>query len=223
MKKYFITGTDTDAGKTVAAKAVLDRLAVQQLQTIAMKPVASDCVATEAGLRNADAETLRAAMTLSADYQLTNPYAFAEPIAPHIAAANSRQVIKKSVLLQAYQQLLARQPDAIVVEGAGGWLLPLSDALMMPDVVSAMQAEVILVIGLKLGCLNHALLSAQAIQHQGLRLKGWISVNTDARSMPYQAANIETLRQHIDAPPLGHIDYCADWQQQNLAKYLQPL
>ncbi|RUO77599.1 dethiobiotin synthase [Idiomarina seosinensis] len=221
MKQYFITGTDTDSGKTVAAKAVLDRLKNVGYKTLAMKPVASGCHQHQHQLQNVDAETLREAMTLDCDYSLTNPYAFEPAIAPHIAAAEAGVKISAEVLKRTHQQLLTMDPDALVIEGAGGWKLPLSETLMMPEFVAAIDAEVILVVGLKLGCLNHALLSAQAILADGLSIAGWIAVNTQPQPMPYVEQNLETLRRCLPAPCIGELPYLADWQQQDLSRYIK--
>ncbi|MGM0525421.1 MAG: dethiobiotin synthase [Pseudomonadota bacterium] len=221
MKQYFITGTDTDSGKTVAAKAVLDSLKKRDFKTLAMKPVASGCHQHKQQWRNIDAETLREAMTLDCDYSLTNPYAFAPAIAPHIAAAEANVEISVEVLKQAHQQLLGMNPDALVIEGAGGWKLPLSHTLMMPEFVATIDAQVILVVGLKLGCLNHALLSAQAILADGLSIAGWIAVNTQPQPMPYLAQNLETLRRSLPGPCIGELPYLPDWQQQDLSRYIK--
>lgn len=221
MNQYFITGTDTDSGKTVAAKAVLDSLRSGGYETLAMKPVASGCHQHQQQWRNIDAEILREAMTLNCDYSLTNPYAFEPAIAPHIAAAEANVEISVEVLRQAHRKLLDRNPDALVIEGAGGWKLPLSETRMMPEFVAAIDAQVILVVGLKLGCLNHALLSAQAILADGLSIAGWIAVNTQPQPMPYLAQNLETLRRSLPAPCIGELPYLSDWQQQDLSRYIK--
>lgn len=225
MKRYFISGTDTDAGKTVAAKALLDKLKQQNHQTLAMKPVASGCQwqtnEVAAGQwQNADALILREAMTLVCDYSLTNPYAFQPAIAPHIAAAQAGREITLSQLRQTFEALARMQPDALVIEGAGGWQLPLSDSLFMPEFVKTVEAEVILVVGLKLGCINHALLSAQAITASGVNLAGWVAVDTHAETMAYRSENMATLRQHIGAPCLGEVPFRANWQEQDLSEFI---
>ncbi len=219
-KRYFITGTDTDAGKTVAAKALLDALNQQQLQTLAMKPVASGCEWQQDRWMNADARVLRAAMSMECDYPLTNPLAFEPAIAPHIAAQLAAIEITSERLQQSLTEVLALQPDALVIEGAGGWELPLSRTYTMPEFVQTSGAEVILVVGMKLGCLNHAVLSARAITADGCKLAGWIAVDTGAEPMPFRQQNIDTLQQRLNAPCLGEIPHTPDWQQRNLSQYL---
>lgn len=228
MKSYFISGTDTDAGKTVVAKALLDKLKQLGQQTLAMKPVSAGCDwvpdatdgVAEGQWQNSDALILRQAMTMNCDYALTNPYAFAPPIAPHIAAAEAGRPITLAQLLTGFEQLVKMQPDALVIEGAGGWLLPLGDDLYMPDFVKRINAEVILVIGLKLGCLNHALLSARAITAAGIKLAGWVAVDTQPQAMDYRGENVAALRQHLNAPCLAELPYLINWQQQDLSELI---
>lgn len=222
-KTYFVTGTDTDAGKTVAAKALLDYLNHHGLSTLAMKPVASGCRWQNQSWINDDARALRAAMSLSCPYALSNPFAFEPAIAPHIAAHQAGTDITLARLMSTVNELQALQPQALVIEGAGGWELPLSDTLRMPTFVKACNAEVILVVGLKLGCLNHALLSERAIVADGLKLAGWIAVDTGPEVMPCRDENVATLTKRLKSPCLAELPFVADWQHQDLSSYLSGL
>lgn len=222
-KTYFVTGTDTDAGKTVAAKALIDHLNHHGLSTLAMKPVASGCQWQSQQWVNDDARALRAAMSLTCPYALSNPFAFEPAIAPHIAAKQAGTDITLAELMSALNQLRALQPQALVIEGAGGWELPLADDLRMPTFVKASDAEVILVVGLKLGCLNHAVLSERAIIADGLHLAGWIAVDTGPEAMPYRDENIATLTQRLTSPCLAELPFIANWQHQDLSSYVSGL
>ena len=219
---YFITGTDTDAGKTVAAKAMLDHLNYHGHRTLAMKPVASGCEWQDNRVINADAAVLRKTMSEHCPYELTNPYTFRPAIAPHIAAALEHTPIKLDVLIQALTQLKSYRPDSLVIEGAGGWELPLGEDLTMPAFAEAANASVVIVVGMKLGCLNHAVLTERAVIDDGLTVAGWIAVDTQADKMAFRDENIKTLKQRLRSPCLGEIPYIPDWAQQNLAEYLQP-
>lgn len=229
-KTLFVTGTDTDAGKTVATKAILDSWRQQNLATLAMKPVASGCEWHNQWV-NSDALIHRQAMTMDCPYSLSNPYAFEPAIAPHIAAQEAGVEIKLEHLLESYQQLCQLAPDRIVIEGAGGWQLPLSAQLMMPEFVQALNAaksvnentEVVIVVGLKLGCLNHAMLTEQAIKACGLKVAGWIGCHSSPEPMPYLAANLTTLEQCLEAPKLGIIEHTLNWQNSDLSCALKGL
>jgi dethiobiotin synthetase len=201
----FITGTDTGIGKTWASCVLLHALRERGLSAIGMKPVASGCRETREGLRNEDAEALIRASDPQPLYADCNPFAFAEPIAPHLAATLIGQPVTPESIRAAYTRL-ASQADRVIVEGVGGWAVPMSDNSMQVDIVRALEIPVILVVGLRLGCLNHALLSARAIIADGCRLIGWIANRIDP-DMPFSAANTETLRQRIVAPLLGVLEY----------------
>lgn len=221
MKVYFITGTDTDAGKTVVTQAVLQHLADKGLKTLAMKPVASGCEWDGERWINSDAVNARRHMTLECDYSLTNPYAFEPAIAPHIAAEEAGVSLSLEGLLKHFKQLADLNPDAIVVEGAGGWLLPLSEQLMMPEFVKAINAEVILTVGMKLGCLNHAMLTEQAIFSSSVPVLGWITNQPTVEPMARLEQNITTLKHRMATAQLGSIAFDADWQQCALGSRVQ--
>ncbi len=202
---YFITGTDTGVGKTRSAAALCHAFAARGLRVAAMKPIASGCERSANGLRNQDAQALQAAMNVRADYADVNPYAFEPAIAPHIAAAHSGTAIDFAVLDRSFERLRL-QSDVLIVEGAGGWLTPLDKGRSFSDLAQRWQLAVILVVGLRLGCLNHALLSRDAIERSGLRLSGWVCNRLEPH-MPEEAANIATLRERLAAPCLADLPF----------------
>lgn len=202
---FYISGTDTGIGKTWASCALLAGLRAHGMRATGMKPVASGCRDTPQGWRNADAEALIAASDPAPTYEDCNPFAFEAAIAPHIAAALVGSQIVLEPILAAHSRLAAHT-DRIVVEGVGGWAAPLSDSIMQADLVRALELPVILVVGLRLGCINHALLSARAIAADGCVLAGWIANRIDP-AMTQVEENLQTLRQRIAAPLLGVLDY----------------
>ncbi|HEU4664207.1 MAG TPA: dethiobiotin synthase [Dokdonella sp.] len=204
----FVTGTDTGVGKTYASVALLRALRARGSLASGMKPVASGCEATPHGLRNEDALALIAASDPRPDYPTCNPFAFEPPIAPHLAARAVGIEVRLAPIRAAYEDLRARA-DRIVVEGVGGWMAPLSDHLMQADLARALGLDVVLVVGLRLGCINHALLSARAIAADGGRLAGWIANRIDPM-MAVVEGNIATLRARIDAPLLGVLDHAPE-------------
>lgn len=197
----FITGTDTGVGKTLVSCALIHAFRLQGLRVAGMKPVASGAEPTLQGLRNEDALALQAAANVQADYTLINPYCFAPAIAPHVAAREAGVSIDLPVLTAAYQQLAA-QADQVVVEGAGGWRVPLEPQGYLSDFAEALRMDVVLVVGLRLGCLNHAVLTAEAIVRGPCRLVGWVANQVEADFEPL-AANLDTLRQCLPVPCLG--------------------
>ncbi|AAV82161.1 dethiobiotin synthase [Idiomarina loihiensis] len=219
MNTYFIAGTDTDAGKTVAACAFVQYLVKQSQQVAVMKPVASGCHWQNGQLVNEDALNLMRQSNTSFDYDRVNPYTFEAAIAPHIAAADSGVVIDKERLLKAVDWFHERPIDSLVIEGAGGWQLPLASGLRMPQVVKEVNAKVVLVVGLKLGCLNHALLSLQSIKQEGCDVAGWIAVQTGPEPMPRQAENLASLRELLDEKELASIPYLPGWTEEDLSIY----
>jgi dethiobiotin synthetase len=204
----FVTGTDTGVGKTVASVALLDALAAAGRRAVGMKPVASGCRPTETGWRNEDAEALLAASVPVPAYADVNPYAFADPIAPHVAAADAGVRITLDPLRSAFGRLAA-QADVVVVEGVGGWMAPLADDLMQADLARALGLPVVLVVGLRLGAINHALLTARAILADGCVLAGWIANRIDPQ-MARAEATLDCLRARLPAPLLGVLDHAQD-------------
>lgn len=208
IRAAYVTGTDTGIGKTRASRVLLANLRARGLRASGMKPVASGCEAAPEGLRNEDAQHLIAASDPRPAYADCNPYAFAPPIAPHIAAREAGREITLDPIRGAYARIAAAA-DRVVVEGVGGWMAPLSDTLMQADLVRALELPVILVVGLRLGCLNHALLGARAVRADGCRLFGWIANRVDP-AMDRADENIATLRARIDAPLLGVLAFTPD-------------
>jgi len=196
-RTLFITGTDTDAGKTYVACALLRRLREQGLAARGFKPVASGCTRTDAGWRSADALDLIAASSSAAVYEDHNPYAFGPAIAPHLAAAEAGVAIQPERLSAAHARLALGQ-DWLIAEGAGGWLTPLGADLSLGDWVAAQGWPVLLVVELRLGCLNHALLSAEAIRRR-TRLAGWVA-NIRNPGMDRLDANLAELEARLGAP-----------------------
>lgn len=218
MNGVFVAGTDTGIGKTWSSCVMLAALRARGLRAVGMKPIASGCRVTTMGLRNEDAEALIAASTTAPAYADCNPFAFAAPIAPHLAAAMDAVELTLEPIQNAYAQLAAGA-DRIVVEGVGGWAVPLSDTLMQADLVRALDLPVILVVGVRLGCLNHALLSVRAIDADGCRCVGWIANRIDAE-MAFAAANIDALCERIAAPLLGVLDHAPDAETKQFAHAL---
>ncbi|MEJ0037237.1 MAG: dethiobiotin synthase [Gammaproteobacteria bacterium] len=203
----FITGTDTEVGKTVVATAIIRSLVEAGYRIAGMKPIAAGAEATPAGLQNADAAALRAAANVPATYEIVNPYCFKLAASPHIAAANEGISIKLAPIVQAFGQL-TRGSDMVVVEGAGGWYAPITDAETMADVAASLDLPVILVVGLRLGCLNHALLTADAIERRGLTCAGWIGNHLRPR-FEHAAENLATLEARLSAPLLEVVPFQA--------------
>jgi len=201
----FITGTDTEVGKTLVASAMVRSLAQDGNRIAVMKPIAAGAEPTDAGLRNTDAIELMAAANAPAPYDTVNPYCLKMPASPHIAAAKEGISIKLAPIVQAFGQL-TRASDLVIVEGAGGWLAPINEAETMADVAVALDLPVVLVVGLRLGCLNHALLTAQAIEARGLTLAGWIANHVQPR-FEHAAENIATLETRLVAPLLDVVPF----------------
>lgn len=207
MNAFFITGTDTGVGKTLVACALLHALRRQYPRVVGMKPVAAGLVPTPQGWDSEDAIALRAASTVQVPPALDNPVRLPDPLSPHLAAERAGVVIDIAHLV-ACQRELARQADAVVVEGAGGFLVPLSPQHSGADLAQALGLPVVLVVGLRLGCLNHALLTAEAVRARGLTLVGWIGSRIDP-TMDAVEGNIDYLRQHLGAPLLGIVPHQA--------------
>lgn len=198
---FFVAGTDTAIGKTHVAVALTRAWVARGLRVAVMKPVAAGAIDTPDGPRNDDALELRAASNVDAPYEDVNPWLLATPASPHLAARHAGISIRHEPILAAQQRLAARA-DLLVVEGAGGWLAPISAMETMADVAQRIGLPVILVVGLRLGCLNHALLTREAIRSQGLPFAGWIA-NKLRSEMPLADANIDSLASRFRMAPLG--------------------
>lgn len=199
MKRWFITGTDTEIGKTYVASALIRHLVGQGFRVAAMKPVASGCEKTSDGLRNDDALSLMAAANVSLPYEVVNPFAFEPAIAPHIAADRVGQLIDVDKISALAQTIEA---DYLVIEGVGGWCVPLGGGRLLVELAKATADEVIIVVGMRLGCINHALLTAAQVERDGMTLKGWIANHVDP-DMRAQSENIKTLQSLMPVPLLG--------------------
>ena len=197
----FVTGTDTGIGKTVISLGLMQALQAQGLSVAGMKPVASGCEHTPDGLRNDDAVQLQQQSSIPLEYAEVNPYAFEPAIAPHLAAESSGETISTAHIHAAWRSLAARV-DCVVVEGVGGWRVPLNAGEEVADLARALQLDVCMVVGLRLGCLNHALLTAAAIESSGCRLAGWVA-NHLPQAMELPDENINTLKNKLSSPLIG--------------------
>ncbi len=204
-RAWFVTGTDTGVGKTLIAAALLRGLRERGERVAGMKPVASGCRETPNGIVNDDALALIAEASEPAPYGIVNPYAFVPAIAPHVAAVEAGTRIDLRELEHAYR-ILAGLADVVVIEGAGGWLTPLDDRHTLADFVKRVKADVILVVGLRLGCLNHALLTTQAIERSGLKLAGWVANGIDPL-FERASDNVRALQERLRSPLLGSVPY----------------
>ena len=214
----FVTGTDTDIGKTLISTAMLYALAQAGVRACGMKPVAAGAVLRDGVWHNDDADLLAAASSISMLASLTTPYMLKEAAAPHIAADLEDVVIEPVTLLAAYTEIAAAA-DAVVVEGVGGFRVPLSDGFDSADLAQQLGLPVVLVVGLRLGCLSHALLTAEAIAARGLRLVGWVANEQDG-GMNFADENIEALLLRIPAPLLGRVPRLAQPGAAAAAQYL---
>lgn len=201
----FVTGTDTGVGKTLISAAILHALTKLGLQTAGMKPIAAGTELREGVLWNEDVELLRSQASVDIPLELIAPCLFREPAAPHVAAALEGKIIDPAVLNQAFEQI-SQSAEAVVVEGVGGFRVPLTADFDTADMAGQWQLDVILVVGLRLGCLNHALLTAEAIAARGLRLAGWVANQIDP-AMLHQDANLQALQQRLASPLLGVVPW----------------
>ena len=219
MSGVFVTGTDTDCGKTAISLGLMAAWQARGHRVLGMKPVATGCDPSPAGLRNGDALRLQAQGSTAAPYDLVNPYAFEPPIAPHIAAGQAGVEIESGPIAEAYRALAAAS-DRVVVEGVGGWRVPLSTSLSVSDLPQVLDLPVILVVGLKLGCLNHALLTAESIRTRGCTLAGWVGNGIDPE-MQSRDENLASLAALIQAPCLGVVPWLSQPAPDTLAKLLR--
>jgi len=209
---FYITGTDTEVGKTLVSAALLKVMSEQGYSSLGMKPVASGCENHMGELLNSDALLLKKNSTIALDYNEINPYAFQPAIAPHIAAKESGVSVTLDSLVQASQTIISHRANLTIIEGAGGWHVPINTNTQhtLADFAIAINAPVILVVAIKLGCINHALLSVQAIKVSGLPLAGWVA-NCSVEINDQQAArtqeNIQTLMSHISEPLIAVIPF----------------
>lgn len=210
---WFVTGTDTGVGKTCVAEALLQSLSRKGLRSVGMKPVASGCERTAEGLRSADAVRLRAAGSVAVEYGDVNPYAFEPAIAPHLAA--TRAGVKPELqVVEHHFARLRQKADWLVVEGAGGWQVPFNRTCTLADLARSLGLPVILVVGVRLGCINHALLSARAIAADGLPLAGWVASCIDP-AFASAEETVAALDERLEAVRLATIPFNTDpdWRE----------
>lgn len=217
-KRWFITGTDTEVGKTIASGALLQAAERAGYRCAGYKPVASGATITPQGIRNDDACHLQARSNVPLTYDEVNPLVFIEPTSPHIVSAAEQRPIDFEVMSRGLAALAAKA-NWVLVEGAGGWFTPLTPQQTFAGWVQHEQLPVILVVGIKLGCINHALLTAQAVAHAGLTLAGWIANDIQPAGRWHQDY-LATLQHHLRAPLLGEIPYVDTPHTQDLGGYL---
>jgi dethiobiotin synthetase len=205
-KSYFVTGTNTGVGKTYVGIGILAAAAKKGLSTAGFKPVAAGCDLTADGLKNDDALKLLSQSSLPLSYEQVNPIALKPAIAPHIAAGEMGQRLSVDRLAGFYRGLMTNKPDFCIVEGAGGWRVPINNQETFSDLPKLIKLPVILVVGIELGCINHTILTVEAIHKDGLVLTGWVA-NQIAPSMDRYRENISTLQHWIESPMIGEIAY----------------
>jgi dethiobiotin synthetase len=220
LKGFFITGTDTGIGKTWVGCGLIVALRRRGHRVIGMKPIASGCEVTPDGLRNEDALRLQAVSTVPVPYHSINPYAFEPAIAPHLAAREAGIDIQ-FIRIRELAEALALHADYVIIEGVGGWRVPLGADGFVADLAVALNLPVVLVVGIRLGCINHALLSADAIRAAGLPLAGWVANVVDPAMQRLQE-NLQTLTAAIPAPCLGRLPFFPEFQPEHLATCLHP-
>jgi len=218
-QSYFVTGTDTDAGKTLVSAALLHKWSSEGFQTLGIKPVAAGCERVDGELLNGDALALMAEASIDLAYAQVNPVALEPAIAPHIAAAKVGINLTADRLTAYCRGTLMRKYDRALIEGAGGWRVPLNDREPLSRVAQELGFPVILVVGMKLGCLNHALLTAEAIRRDGLRIAGWVANRAEPEMSEYDA-NLGWLAKAMGAPLLGAIPHLSNASAAEAATYL---
>ncbi|MCL1091887.1 dethiobiotin synthase [Shewanella profunda] len=232
---FFVTGTDTDSGKTLVSSALLTAvnrlgniahadsavsiLASNTMSTLGVKPIASGCAQTSEGLRNADALQLMTSSSLKLAYPVINPFTFEPAIAPHIAAAQVGVSLAPEVIIESLDLAAFAQADFCLIEGAGGWRLPLGEGRYLSEVVQRLELPVILVVGMKLGCLNHALLTQEAILADGLKIAGWVANCVDP-NMSMLEENLASLKEMMSSPFLGSVPFLEEPTADNAANFL---
>lgn len=214
----FVAGTDTEIGKTLVSAALLHILVQRGVQVAAMKPIAAGAELREGAWHNDDVDMLADEVNVTLPQTLTTPYLLQTPAAPHIAAAIDGVTIEPAQIYRCFKEVQAKA-DAVIVEGVGGFRVPLTDTYDTADLAQQLDLPVVLVVGLRLGCISQALLSVEAIQARGLKLMGWVA-NTADSQMGYVQENIQALEQRIAAPLLGHIPRLATPTAATAAKYL---
>ncbi len=219
LARYFVAGTDTEVGKTLVSCALIEAANQQGMSTMGLKPIAAGCEETKEGLRNEDAVALGEAASVKLPYEQINPLALKSAMAPHIAAAQENRRLQVDRIAGICRGAMMTPHDFCVVEGAGGWRVPLSPVTTMATLAQTLDLPVILVVGVRLGCLNHALLTAEAIHNDKLRLAGWVA-NVISPEMAEIDANIATLDALLPCPRLGKIPFDPQISAETAAKWL---
>ncbi len=217
---YFVTGTGTGVGKTLVTAGLLAAARQRGMSTAGLKPVAAGCELTDEGLRNEDALALQAQTTLPISYEQINPVALEPTIAPHIAAAEAGRRLSADRLAGVCRGVMMQRPDLTLIEGAGGWRVPLNDRETIAELAKIMQLPVILVVGLDLGCINSALLTAEAIQRDGLVLAGWVA-NQAVPTMDRYQENLDTLQRWVPCPMIGSVPYQPGIEAEQVVEHLR--
>lgn len=217
-KGLFITGTDTGCGKTEVTLGLMGRLQQQGESVLGMKPVASGAQRTPEGLRNEDAVRIQRQCSRQLPYEWINPFAYEPPIAPHLAAVSTGRAIDQQAILEGCTRMRG-MADWVMVEGVGGWRVPLDAVSSVADLAALLQLPVILVVGLRLGCINHALLTEACIRLSGVRLLGWVA-NQVEPAMEALEGNLGTLRERLSAPCLGVIPWLESPNPVSVGGYL---
>ncbi|WP_438951490.1 dethiobiotin synthase [Porticoccus sp.] len=220
-KRFFVTGTNTGVGKTLISTALLAAGRDCGLTTVGLKPVAAGCEATAEGLRNADALALFAQSSLPLSYEEVNPVALAPAIAPHIAAAEAGRRLSAERLAGFCRGIMMQPVDLLLVEGAGGWRVPLNERETFADLAKILQLPVILVVAMELGCINHTLLSAEAIQRDGLSLAGWVANQPGSVEMDRYQETLASLQARLPCPMIGAVPWLPDPIPEQAAPYLK--
>jgi len=219
-KTFFVTGTDTDVGKTVVSASLLLAANKKGLTTLAIKPVAAGCEKTDEGLRNSDALLLQQSMSVDLYYEQVNPITLEEAAAPHIVAAKNGKTLSVSRLVGFCRGTLMTRHDFSLIEGAGGWRVPLNPRETLANLPRELNVPVILVVAIRLGCINHALLTAEAIRRDGLVLAGWVANRVQADAMAFEEENIQTLKSMMPGTCLGVLPYSSPLDIETLSDSL---
>lgn len=218
-RHFFVAGTDTDAGKTRVSAGLLHCVNQRGLASVGLKPIAAGCEPSPDGLRNSDALILQQTANVALAYESVNPIALEPAIAPHIAAEQLGRRLSADRVAGLCRGVMMERYDVLLIEGAGGWRVPLNERETYAHVAKALQTPVILVVGMKLGCINHALLTVEAIARDGLPLAGWVANRIDPDMACYDE-NVATLKRFIGAPLLGEVPFLAQPDAANVAQFL---
>ncbi len=218
-KAFFIAGTDTGVGKTHVAAAILHQANKQNLRSLGLKPVAAGGITVDGKVQNEDALLLQQHASIELSYQEVCPVTLSDPVSPHIAAENEKRQLNVERIAGFCRGALMKPHDIAVVEGAGGWRVPISPRATMADIARTLNLPVILVVGLRLGCLNHTFLTVEAIMRDGLTIAGWVTTCLDPNMLEIEK-NIETLDKRLSFPCLGHIPYLSNVTAESLSDYI---